>query len=242
MLTSGADLRDASCRPDPDFEWLTLGLCRPGLRKRIARLAATEPIELLFYSRVPAADMLLLVALLRVVEVHANHADARAAFKDRLPRNLIVPGNPCLLGTEVDPEAGRVTRRRHAEACGCDRYVQRSGTPYLRLTAREQVSLRCANPVPVEWERLRQLSRSAIGRRWSGGDFDAFQRATQNGAHWIADPDEAEAIRQEFLSVPHSTGSSARAKGRPAVRDGTRCFRVGSQGHRFVFARSSHVS
>ena len=79
-LGNDADLRDASCRPDPDFDWLTLGLCRPGLRKRIARHAVAEPVDLLFYARVPATDTLLLVALLRIASVHGDHFDAREGY------------------------------------------------------------------------------------------------------------------------------------------------------------------
>src|SRR5436309_14867980 len=89
-LEADADLRDFSCRPDPDFDWLTLGLCRPDLRRKIARLAAAEPVDLLFYSRVRAADMLLLVALMRVDAVYAGHLGARSGFEDRIPRNLVV--------------------------------------------------------------------------------------------------------------------------------------------------------
>lgn len=51
VLRPDADLRDASCRPDPDFDALTLGLCRPGLRAKVARLSrSAEPLDLLFYS------------------------------------------------------------------------------------------------------------------------------------------------------------------------------------------------
>lgn len=209
-LTTDADLRDASCRPDPDFQWLTLGLCRPGLRKRIARLVAAEPVDLLFYARVPAADTLLLVALLRVATAYPSHSAARADFTDRLPRNLVVPGNPCSIGTVVDPASGQVTVRHSHEICRCHRYVKRADTPYLQLTAREPVSLRCADPVPVGWEQLRRLSPQVIGCRWSGSEFAGFQRATQNGAHWIDEPADADAIRRHFRDVPRSPRSTSR--------------------------------
>ena len=216
-LTTDADLRDSSCRPDPDFEWLTLGLCRPGLRKKIAGLAAADPVDLLFYARVPSTDTLLLVALLRIATVHVNHFEARAGFQDGLPRNLVVPGNPCSCGTVVDPASGHVTMRRRTGICGCHRYVKRAGTPYLQFVTHEPGSLRVADPVPIQWEHLRVLSPQVIGRRWSGADFAGFQRATQNGAHWIADPDEAEAIRHHFLGDPRWLGPSAPAKGRKSI-------------------------
>src|SRR5258705_5756299 len=169
-----ADLRDASCRPDPDFEWLTLGLCRPDLRTKIARLAAAAPVDLLFYSRMASTDTLLLVALLRIATAYPSHSDARADFTGRIPRNLVVPANPCSLGTVVVPTTGQVTMRRPSSLCGCHRYVKRSRTPYLRLTASEPDSIRCTDPVPVGWEQLRRLSPRVIGRRLVGIRFRRF--------------------------------------------------------------------
>lgn len=212
-LGDDADLRDASCRPDPDFDWLTLGLCRPGLRKRIARLAVAAPIDLLFYARVPATDALLLVALVRVLSVHANHFDASAGFKDGHPRNLMVPGNPCLLGTIADPTSGQVAMRRPTELCGCPRYVMRADTPYLHFVAHEPGAVRCDDPVRVRWEELRRISPAIIGQRWSGTDLAAFQKATQNGAHWIGDAADAEALREFFLGFPRAPRSTTNLKG-----------------------------
>ena len=213
-MTTDTDLRDASCRPDPDFEWLTLGLCRPQLRRKIALLSEVEPVELLFYARVPTTNTLLLVALLRVAEVHANHSDARSSFSEKIPRNLVVPRNPCVLGTEVDPGSGSVSVRRSNDSCGCHKYVKRSGTPYLRLAAQDAGSLRCVEPVPLQWESLRELAPRVLGRRWRKDDFAGFQRATQNGAHWIDDLVDAGVVRDYFKSYPRSSGPASAAKGR----------------------------
>lgn len=203
-LEPDADLRDASCRPDPDFEWLTLGLCRPDLRRKIARLAAAEPVELLFYSRAATADVLLLVALMRVDAIYADHLGARSGFEDRIPRNLIVSGNPCLFGTQVYPALSHVTVRRQSPGCGCRRYVLRAGTPYFRFAAARD-AIRLDSPVPVTLRSLQALSPNNIRRRWPPGtDLGSFQRATQNGAHWIRHPVDAEAIRRYFMDTPRS--------------------------------------
>lgn len=201
-LTQRCDLRDSSCRPDPDFEWLTLGLCRPGLRKRIAGLASEEPIDLLFYARVFGTDTLLLAALARIDVVYPSHADASRSFIDGVPRNLIVRGNLCLFGTDVDPDAGMAVGLRATTACGCSGYAQRANTPYLRLEAAPE-ELRVDDPVPIRFGDLRGMLPDELSQRWQGdGGLAAFQRATQNGAHWIRNVATADAIRRFFLQAP----------------------------------------
>jgi hypothetical protein len=200
VLTANADLRDASCRPDPDFAALTLGLCRPGLRAKVARLSrGAEPIDLLFYSIGSKKDILLLVGLLRLETVFPDHASARIMFTGKLPPNLIVPGNPCRFGTEVEPSTGRIAVKSLPRFCACHRYVLRAATSYLQFAAKAGAA-RITSPVPLSLKELAVLSPLAIGSRWPARiDPGLFQKATQNGAHWIREPSEIEAIRRFFL-------------------------------------------
>lgn len=100
VLGPDADFDDASCRPDPDFDRETLGLCRPGLRSKTARLAHDcGPVDLLFYAYGPDDSSIALVALMRVQRSFPDHQLAGDSFSTALPHNLMLPGNPCLLGT-----------------------------------------------------------------------------------------------------------------------------------------------
>lgn len=101
---SSMDLADASCRPDPDFEALTLGLCRPGLRTALRRQHQREPVELLFYTH-DGRDRILLVAAMRTSAIFRGHAAAQASLsaKGPLPLNIVTAGAPCLRGTVIDP-------------------------------------------------------------------------------------------------------------------------------------------
>jgi hypothetical protein len=145
------------------------------------------------------------VALLRLEVAYASHFDARARFEGKLPRNLALFGNPCLFGTEVDPISGHVKSRRDARGCGCANYVRRAGTPYLCFGGQPS-AIRLDDPVAIQWSTLRQLSPHSISERWVLSDFGLFQRATQNGAHWIRHPKDAESIRRHFLDARGQNG------------------------------------
>ena len=168
----------------------------------MARLWRTgEPVELLFYSIGSKKDVLLLVALLRLEAAFPDHASARTTFPDKLPANLIVPGNPCRFGTLIELSTGRTSGKPLYE-CSCDRYTQRAATPYLRLTT-EAGPPRITNPVSLSLKELAALSPLSIGSRWPKGvDPGLFQKAVQNGAHWIRVASEIEAIRKHFLKAP----------------------------------------
>lgn len=201
-----ADFNDASCRPDPDFDHGTIGLCRPGLRSKAARLARDYgPVDLLFYADGPDASSIALVALARVGGTFPDHQSARPSFSGMLPSNLMLPGNPCLLGTAVDAETGRLLPSTLPSGCSCDYYVGRAGTTYIKLD-RETMVLRRENPLILPLRALTKLAPRGIGSRWPENlEMGTFNRGTQNGARWLREPAEARALRDYFLNRATTT-------------------------------------
>jgi hypothetical protein len=218
VLGPGMDLNDSSCRPDPDFDHGTLGLCRPGLRSKTARLFKDYgPVDLLFYTRGDDKSSIRLVALMAVEEYFPDHSSARLSFLSALPPNLMVAGNPCLYGTSLDAHGGHLQPSILPRDCSCNRYVARANSVYIRLSV-PTATIRRDSPVTISLQQLSRLAPHGIASRWPRGfDISAFNRGMQNGAHWLHQPAEAEAVRRYFLhgstaAVPNSPSQSRRSR------------------------------
>lgn len=210
-----ANFDDSSCRPDPDFDHGTLGLCRPGLRSKTARLARDYgPVELLFYAYGPDDSSIALVALMRVEESFRDHHLASASFSTALPPNLMLQDNPCLLGTVINGQTGRLRPKVLPGGCSCDYYVARAQTTYIKFDTKTSV-VRRDNPVLLAFRDLVKLAPHGIGSRWPRNlDISTFNRGTQNGARWLRESSEVVAVREHFLNaganLQHGPSNGAR--------------------------------
>lgn len=219
------DLTDSSCRPDPDFDHGTLGLCRPGLRSKTARLARNHgPVDLLFYAYGDDSWSIRLVALMGVEASFPNHLSARSSFASAVPPNLMVAGNPCLKGTSLDVQERRLHPSALPRGCSCDRYVNRTGSVYIRFSL-PTATIRRDSPVTIFLQDLAKLAPHGIGSRWPRGfDVAAFNAGTQNGAHWLRRPAEAEGVRRYFLdggtgAAPHLPTRAKRSRAHGCAAD-----------------------
>src|SRR5262249_27696096 len=126
---AGGDYTDLSCRPDPDFDWLTLGICRPQLRERISREALAASATIAFYTVEPGIHELLFTALLTIGAegVSESHRVASSQYSTVHPASLLVPGTVCRCGTRFSTRSKMKLR----DGCSCRDYVGRESTPYL---------------------------------------------------------------------------------------------------------------
>jgi hypothetical protein len=199
----GGEFRDLSCRPDPDFSTLSLGICRTPLRKRFARLAAHGPIELIFYTVRQPEQTLLLTARLTVDTIFQSHDTAAVVLQVKSRWNLLVPGNPCTKRT-VFRKGMRTTMPANPE-CDCLHYIGRSASPYLTFDG-ETAALRVSDPVELPFAHLKQLCpdffrANPVRRQWY-----RFQSSTSNDCHFVSDIGEQNALR---ALLPHSGGPTS---------------------------------
>lgn len=119
------DLRDGSCRPDPDFDSLTLGLCRPAGRSKILKAFETKvPVYVCFCFQKPRKNVLTVVAVLRVRHAYPEHDSAARELQGQRPLNLMVNPSACLFA------------KGERRPCACDKYERLVRTPYIVFRGR----------------------------------------------------------------------------------------------------------
>ena len=201
---------DLSCRRDPDFDHLTLGICRPAVRKLMCEEALKGRVSIVFYTRKPHVPALFLRALLTLKSdgVFGSHREAADDGLSRpLPYNLLVPRNRCICGTAF---SNRSAMRSKDPDCDCARYVGRESTPYLRFD--KDAARIPGEPIEVDFEQLKSFLPKYF-RRWpTRKAWGVFQKAVQNSVHMIEDKDEQDALRALFREVPVGEKPHARRK------------------------------
>lgn len=224
VLGPGIDCNDASCRPDPDFEVLSLGVCRPPFRNGFRTEYEASPARrrsFLFFTRTAGKvedSRLLLVALLRVESVLPSHAAARRVLSGR-PPNLLVPGNACLAGSTINFATGAVARGKVRRKCSCAAYVNRNKTPYL-LFAGGRAAVRPTRPVPLSFAALPRLAARWAATEWPNGfDPDTFLKKLQRGPLWVEDPADIRKLKAYFRKRRAAGARPNRCKLLPAHRN-----------------------
>lgn len=222
------DLRDGSCRPDPDFVTMTLGLCRPPLRALLHRQWQAGHLQggldFAFFTRTRRGPDVALVAWLTLVNIFSSHAAAVSAGCTP-SLNLMRRGSTCLNGTTY---RGRSLPR--STRCGCVLYAQRIQTPYLILEATRPNAIRLTAPLGLSFARLQLLLSGYLTSKWPAGvpEFGTFMQAGQGWGHRITDAADIRRLSTAFEGAPASLGPAAPRWQRTA-RSETRCRTVSAQ-------------
>jgi hypothetical protein len=194
------DFRDCSCRKDPDLEVLSLGICRPALRRRLASRKDASSLSVMFYTTGDGAPTLHITALVQISRVYSSHAHAESSFRGRRPSNLLVDNNPCRYGTTY--RNGVIATGPSPRRCYCRRYSGRAGSQYFRFKKKTSL-IRVKNPITIPFEELTTLCPRFFNTHPKRRTWQKFQQATSNTCHEIFDPIEAQSLLDKIKKKPH---------------------------------------